>query len=154
MVMLTGADHASTIDLFLRVCVPLAAGGWSWGHVEPYADALAREYIYSAKECEDAVHTYGRNMPRVASHGALGERFSICARGPVTGLWVGMREWAWSVSRREYRPVGEYMCGWRSAERAYWEKTGELFSRKRFSARACADAPTVVLNAIPATRAA
>jgi hypothetical protein len=45
-----------------------------------------------------------------------------------------MREWEWSPELRDYRPVGEYLCGWREAVRAHWERTGELFERKRFDA--------------------
>lgn len=137
----------STVHLFLRIPVPLAAGGWAWGELPRYGGVLAREFAYSAHECRSLVQTYGRSITRIATRIELGDRFTVGARGPVTGLWVGLREWQWSVDLRDFRPVGEYMCGWRPAVRAYWEQTGELFERKRF------DAHAVGLSLVPSPRA-
>jgi hypothetical protein len=133
--MITFADlgPVPTIHLFLRVPVPLPAGGWSWGELPRYKGCMVREYGYSAHECRALVHTYGRMVPHaIGDRRKLGDRFSIYAKGPLTGLTVGLREWAWSSALREYEPVGEYMCGWRTAIRTHWVNTGEMFERRRF----------------------
>ena len=136
--MITFADlgPVPTVHLFLAVPVPLLASGWTWGQLTSYRGPLAREYAYSARECEALVRTYGTAVPRIVGHRELGPRFRVCAKGPVTGLTLGIREWEWSASRREYKAVGEYMCGWREAVRAYWIKTGEMIERQRFDASA------------------
>ena len=134
--MITFADlgPVPTVHLFLRVPVPLPAGGWTWGELPRYAGVLAREFAYSARECESLVHTFGRTMTRITPSRALGNRFMIVARGPVTGLTLGMREWQWSDDLHDYKRAGEYLCGWREAIRAYYRKTGESLEDKRFCA--------------------
>lgn len=123
------------VHLFLRVSRPLPAGGWSWGELPGYPGILAQEYAYNAGECRALVQTYGRTVARVIASHQLGARFRIYARGRSTGMVLGIREWEWCPVRREYVPMGEYMCGWREAIRDYYVKTGELFHTKRFSAR-------------------
>ncbi|AUG87319.1 hypothetical protein HOS59_gp55 [Streptomyces phage Rowa] len=121
-----------TVHLFLRVPVPLDAGGWTWGEHVRFPGVLAREFAYTADECESLVHTYGRTVTRIMSGPVLGERFMITARGPQTGMTLGMREWHYSEDLGDYKRVGEYMCGWREAIKALYLKTGELFVGKRF----------------------
>jgi hypothetical protein len=125
-----------TVHLFLRVPVPLAGGGWSWGEQPTFPGALAKEFAYSAKECASLVHTYGRTITRVMNRAQVGDRFEIHAKGPVTGLTIGLREWEWSSELRDYKPVGEYMCGWRQAVKELYLRTGELIEDRSFSATA------------------
>jgi hypothetical protein len=121
-----------TVHLFLRVAVPLGNQGWTWGELPQYAGCLAREFAYTAAECASLVHTYGRTMAQLLPRNVTGDRFSILAKGPVTGLTLGIREWQWSADIRDFRPVGEYLSGWREACKAYYVKTGELFHHRRF----------------------
>jgi hypothetical protein len=93
---------------------------------------MVREFAYNARECQAVVHTYGRIVPYSIGRKTLGDRFSIYAKGPLTGMTVGLREWAWSPALHEYEPVGEYMCGWRAAIKVHWANTGEMFERRRF----------------------
>lgn len=134
--MITFVDLGSTahVHLFLLVPRPLPAGGWTWGEHPAYPGRLAKEFAYSARECRSLVQTYGRTMTRIMSGGQLGDRFRVYARGRSTGMVLGIREWEWSPISRDYVPVGEYMCGWREAIKAYYVRTGEIFSDKRFSA--------------------
>ncbi|MFE1763076.1 hypothetical protein ACFW81_02470 [Streptomyces angustmyceticus] len=134
VVAVVALGSVPTVHLFVRVPVPMASGGWNWGELPGYTGALAREFAYSALECAALVGAYGRTMTRVLSRRELGDRFTICARGPVTGMVLGLREWEWSADRRDYRAVGEYLCGWREAVRAYYVKTGEFAERQRFVA--------------------
>ncbi|MCF3174763.1 hypothetical protein IPZ61_15705 [Streptomyces sioyaensis] len=136
MVAVVVLGSVPTVHLFVRVPVPMASGGWSWGELSGFTGSLAREFAYSALECASLVSTYGRTMTRVLTRRELGDRFTICARGPVTGMLLGLREWEWSPDARDYRAVGEYMCGWREAVRAYYIKTGEFAERQRFTASA------------------
>jgi hypothetical protein len=57
---------------------------------------------------------------------------------------VGIREWSWCTSERDYVPVGEYLCGARDAIRSYWETTGELFNPYSEGYQRRASAMTVV----------
>jgi hypothetical protein len=134
--MITFADlgPVPTVHLFLRVPVPMPTGGWTWGQTLRYEGVLARDYAYSAAECRALVHTYGRTIQRVVSRRELGDRYTVLARGPVTGMVLGLQEWDWCQDMHDYRPAGEYLCGWREAARQYFEVTGELIDRKRFSA--------------------
>jgi hypothetical protein len=143
----------ATVHLFLRVPRPLQAGGWSWGELPGMAGVLAKEFAYTAGECTSLVHTYGRNMTRMLAQGQLGDRFTIVAKGPKTGLTLGMREWEWSTELRDYRRAGEYLCGWREAVKALYLQTGELFTDCRFEARP-AGLPVVanLLSGIPVQR--
>ncbi|MGW4986284.1 hypothetical protein ACWEQ3_01355 [Streptomyces mirabilis] len=133
-----GPDPSPTVLIYLRVPVPLASGGWAWGESEAYRGALAREYAYTAHEVRSLVHSYGRILKEAAHvsgrRAALGERFSIVAKGRVTGLTVGLREWEWSRPERAYVRTGEYLDGWRQAVRAYWQQTGTLLSSLSFDA--------------------
>jgi hypothetical protein len=113
----------------------MESGGWTWGQLPNCKGVLVREYAYNAHECRALVHSYGRMAQHMIGRRKLGDRFSIYAKGPMTGLTVGLREWAWSPAQREYEPVGEYMCGWRVAIRTHWTNTGENFERRRFDPR-------------------
>lgn len=142
--MITFVDLAplAHVRILLRVPVPLATGGWTWGVADVHPDDLAREWAYTDAETRSLVHVYGRTVGRVMSRPELGDRFRISAFGLTTGLCVGLREYEWSTEAREYRPVGEYLSGWREAIRAYYLKTGEFFEEKRFTARiGCVEAP-------------
>lgn len=121
-----------TIHLLLRVPVSLPSGGWSWGELQRFAGVLAKEYAYTADEVRALVHTYGRMIARMICRSEA-DRFSIMARGPVTGRTLGIREW--SLSHGEYEPAGEYLCGFRAAAKAYFETTGQLITSQRFDAR-------------------
>ncbi|MFE3409418.1 hypothetical protein ACFXMT_14110 [Streptomyces mirabilis] len=50
-------------------------------------------------------------------------------------MTLGLREWEWSAELRDYKPAGEYMCGWKEAVKAYYLRTGELFINQRFDPR-------------------
>ena len=137
-----------TAHLFLKVPVPMGTSGWSWGDLPRLAGCLAKEYAYTAAECMALVHAYGRTISRIVTR-AEAPRFTIVARGPVTGRILGMREW--QAQRGEYEPVGEYLCGWKAAVRAYWEATGILFEGKGFDARS---GPFAVISLPPIASAA
>lgn len=126
-----------TVHLFLRVPIPLEAGGWTWGEHRRFPGVLAREFAYTAAECASLVHTFGRTIARIMSGPVLGDRYMIVAKGPMTGLTVGMREWQYSDDLHDYKRVGEYLCGWREAVKALYLKTGQLFLNERFCA--CTD---------------
>jgi hypothetical protein len=150
--MITFADlgPTPTVHLFLRVPVPLAAGGWTWGELPPYAGVLAREYVYSQRECEAVVNAYGRIIGTVGQQQkCLGDRYSVMAKGPVTGLVLGLREWVWSAVERAYVHAGEYLCGFRRGARAYWEATGTLIERQTFSASVVAPSVIIPGRALP-----
>ncbi|MEU9560324.1 hypothetical protein [Streptomyces fumanus] len=154
MITFVDLEPMAHIRLELKVPQPLPAGGWTWAQPDAYPDELARDYAYSDAEARSLVHTYGRIIPVVLSHKAIGDRFRVCAWGVTTGLCVGIREWGWFAEVKEYRPVGEYLSGWKEAIRAYYRLTGEVFEEKRFHAR-CGfplktDADSQRLNAIPA----
>ncbi|MGX1133228.1 hypothetical protein RKD49_005418 [Streptomyces glaucescens] len=134
MITFVDLGPKATVHLFLKVPVVMSGLNWTWGELPKYAGLLAREYAYSAHECASVVHTYGRTMGRLLQRQGP-DRFMITARGPVTGNVLGIREWQWAAEPQEFRPVGEYLCGWRSAVKAYFELTGELFSHCRFDAR-------------------
>lgn len=138
-----------TVHLYLRVPVPLRAGGWTWGELPSLPGVLAREYAYSADECSALVHTYGRTIKRLMACQEIGERFTIVAKGPVTGLTLGMREWEWSGEIKGYRRIGEYLCGWREAVKALYLKTGTLMPNCRFEARPGEDAANVLAARMP-----
>jgi hypothetical protein len=111
----------------------MSGGGWTWGEHVNFPGVLAAEYAYSARECQSLVQAYGRTMTRIMTRSVLGDRFSVVARGPVTGMVLGYREWAWSTALRDWEPAGDYMDGWREAVRQFYELTGELIERRRFS---------------------
>jgi hypothetical protein len=71
-------------------------------------------------------------VPTLVPNKELGERFTICARGPVTGMVLGLLEWAWCPIRRAYLATGDYLCGWREAVKDMYAKTGELFIGRAF----------------------
>lgn len=134
---------ASVPSVHLRLRVPVGmpnGGGWAWGALDALPGDLGSELALNARECQALVQTYGRTMTRVLSRAQLGDRFRVCAWGRTTGLIIGMREWAWSTSDRDYVPVGEYLCGWREALRSYWQHTGELFDPYSDSYRRMANA--------------
>ncbi len=117
------------------------------------AGVLAKEFAYTADECASLVHTYGRTVTRVLTRGQIGDRFTIVAKGPKTGLTVGLREWEWSPELRDYKRAGEYLCGWREAVKALYLQTGELFTQCRFEARATRlPVFSDLLNGIPVQR--
>lgn len=125
----------ATVYLSLKVPVPLSSGGWSWGELPQFAGILAREFAYTARECAAVVHSYGRIIGQLLQSELRPDRFTITARGPVTGKVCGMREWQWAATQHEFEPAGEYLCGWRSGLRDYFQLTGELFSETAFRAR-------------------
>lgn len=138
--MITFADlgPVPTVHLFLRVPVPLDHGGWRWGEHPRAQGCMVREYAYNARECQALVMVYGRMTPTLLDRQSLGPRFSVMARGPVTGMVLGLAEWAWSASERAFTQSSEYMCGWRPAARTYYVKTGQLIERQRFDANVAA----------------
>lgn len=139
MSMITCIDLGpmATVHLFLKVPVPLAGseGSWGWGELPQHRGVMAREFAYDAHECSALVHTYGRAMGRLLQTDKRPDRFTITARGRMTGKVAGLREWQWDPGAREFRPAGEYLCGWRSGLRAYFDQTGELFGHPKFVAR-------------------
>lgn len=136
MVAVVALGPVPTVHLFVRVPVALTTGGWTWGEHSALPGALAKDFAYDADECAALVHTYGRTLTRIMTRRQIGVRFTICARGPVTGLVLGLREWEWSADLGDYRRVGEYMCGWREASRAYYLRTGQFVDRARFKSPA------------------
>lgn len=152
--MITFADlgPVPTVHLFLRVPVPLNAGGWTWGELPPYEGVLAREYVYSQRECEAVVKTYGRMIGTIgAMRKCLGVRYSVMAKGPVTGMVLGLGEWSWSAVDKSYAQSGEYLCGFRRGARAYWEATGTLIERQKFSPSLMATPGLLGIRALPMT---
>ncbi|MGW2591690.1 hypothetical protein ACWCXC_15695 [Streptomyces sp. NPDC001515] len=126
---------AANTRLVVRVPTPLGAGGWTWGPLVELPGDLGQEWAYSDTEVRALVHVYGRMVSQIVTRSQVGaDRFRVDAWGMVTGLCVGMREWAWSVSARAFEPVGEYLSGWRDAARAYYLKTGRMIDRERFTA--------------------
>lgn len=125
----------ATVHLLLSVPVPLQGGGWHWGELAAYAGILAREFAYSADECRALVSAYGLTLGRLLQRRPP-DRFQITARGPVTGRVLGLREWHWSAELRDFRPAGEYLCGWREAVKVMYQQTGHLFEGQRFRASA------------------
>ncbi|MFC9191409.1 hypothetical protein [Streptomyces cyaneofuscatus] len=123
-----------TVRLFLKVPVPLASGGWSWGTLPGYEGDLAREFVYSAHECKSVIQAFGRIVPLALPKGSLGDRFEITARSPITGLLLGLREFVWCPIRRAYEPAGEYLCAWREGAKALYRQCGELIGDRTFSA--------------------
>ncbi|MGW5636954.1 hypothetical protein [Streptomyces sp. NPDC003832] len=125
----------ATAHLFLRIPVPLSGGGWAWGESPAFKGVLGRDFVYSADECKAVIHAYGRSMGMLLQRLRQVDRFTITAKGPVTGSTLGLREYQWAPVEREFQPAGEYMCGWRSAVKTYFVQTGELFPHQRFEAR-------------------
>ena len=117
----------ATVHVALKVPVPMVGGGWAWGEMAGYAGVLARDFAYSAQECKALVHTYGRIMGQLLQRLRQTDRFTVTARGPITGKVLGLREYQWIPVAREFEPVGEYLCGWRAAMRCYFDMTGERF---------------------------
>jgi len=125
----------ATAHLYLRVPVAMDGSSWSWGELPAYAGVLAREFVYTAAECAALIHAYGRVIGRLLQSAALPDRFTITARGPITGKVLGLREWQYDAASHEYEAAGEYLCGWRAAIRSYFELTGELWGEQHFDAR-------------------
>lgn len=124
-----------TAHLFLKVPVPLDGNSWAWGELPAYAGVLAREFVYTSHECAAAIHAYGRIVGQLLQRDSRPDRFTITARGPITGKVLGLREWQYDAVSHEYAPAGEYLCGWRASERRYFELTGELWGAPEFHAR-------------------
>jgi len=135
MITFIDLGPVATVHLYVRVMVPLKAGGWTWGELPALAGVMAREFAYTAEECASLVHTYGRTVGRIKGVRELGDRFSVVAKGPKTGMTLGIREWEWSSSTRDYRRAGEYLCGWREAVKALYRQTGELMINQKFESR-------------------
>jgi hypothetical protein len=144
----------ATVHLLLKVPVAMAGGGWSWGELPAYAGALAREFAYNAGECAALVRTYGQMMGRLLQSDIRPGRFEIHAQGATTGFLLGLQEWQWAPDGREFRPAGEYMCGWRDALRKYFEKTGELPPAGTFRPRMIAQSPCWVAQSPERAKAA
>jgi hypothetical protein len=127
-------EPTPTADLYLFVPGPLGQGSWAWSEHPRWPGVLAREYVYSAREASALVRVYARTMagqipPREAT------RFTVLARGRVTGLVLTRDEWEWSQRDRAYVPYGEPWNTWRSASRAYYEITGSRIESKKFRPR-------------------
>jgi hypothetical protein len=96
---------------------------------------LASDYAYSAREASALVRVYARAMadqisPREAP------RFTVLARGRVTGLVLARDEWEWHQRDREYAPTDDEPWNtWRSASRVYYEITGTRIETKKFRPR-------------------
>lgn len=123
-----------TVHLLLRVPVPLNTGGWQWGEHPNYVGCMVREYAYNASECRALVMTYGRWLPTILGRKELGERFTVLAKGPVSGMTLGLAMWVWCPREHCYAMESEYMDGWRPAARIYYQRTGEIIERQTFSA--------------------
>jgi hypothetical protein len=128
-------SSAPTVDLFLRIPVPMERGGWTWGEHPRFPGTLAAEYAYSGKEGCDLVRTYAVTVARLLRP-AEADRFSVYARGRVTGMITAQDEWVWSPGRHAYRSTSE--TPWdtsQAAIRRYFELTGVLITRQKFRAR-------------------
>jgi hypothetical protein len=117
----------------MRVPVALPSGGWTWGELPRHKGGMVREYAYNAHECRALVMAYGRILG-LCLKTSEAERFVISAKGPVSQYEVGRQQWEYCSATRSYEPVGEYLCQWKQAARVYFERTGELISRQKFSA--------------------
>lgn len=152
MITFVDLGPTATVHLFLKVPVPLGGSdrGWGWGELPQYMGVMAREFAYDARECAALVHTYGRTLGRLLQTDKRPDRFTITARGSITGMVLGLREWQWAPDAREFRAAGEYLCGWRASLRAYFEQTGELFGHPKFMARPAGEpliVPSVLTSA-------
>ncbi|MCX4554176.1 hypothetical protein [Streptomyces sp. NBC_01500] len=146
MITLFDLGPVPTVHLFVQVMVPLKTGGWAWGKLPQFSGELARDFAYSAEECQALVHVFGNTMPLLVPRKELGARFSICARGSVTGVGLGLREWDWCPIRGAYHAEGEYLCGWREGVRALYLKTGEYIEDQTFRAKATRQAGATELT--------
>lgn len=144
----------ATVHLLLRVPVTMGGEGWTWGELPGYKGTLAAEYAYNAQECAALIRTYGRMIGRLLQSGTHPDRFKILARGCTTDFLLGMQEWQWAVETREFKPVGEYLCGWRDALRKYFATTSELPPEGTFRARTIAQSPCWVAQSPEQSRAA
>jgi hypothetical protein len=125
----------ATAYLYLKVPVPMDGNSWTWGELPAYAGVLAREFVYTAQECAALIHAYGRILGTLLQSAAQPDRFTLTARGPITGKVLGLREWQYDGASHAYVPAGEYLCGWRASLRSYFEMTGELWGSQHFDAR-------------------
>ncbi|MGI5408183.1 hypothetical protein ACQEV9_15450 [Streptomyces chartreusis] len=128
MVCITSAP---TADLFVFVPGPIAGGGWAWTEHARFAGVLASEYVYSAREAVALVRAYGTTMARLIRPFEA-ERFTVLARGRVTGMLLARDEWEWSHG--VFEPTGEPWETWREAARKYFDLTGRRIERQRFRA--------------------
>jgi len=124
-----------TVHISLKVPVDLPGGGWTWGDLPEFAGVLAREFCYDGDECGALVRSYGRVLGEMLQRAIRPDRFQILARGKVTSFLLGLQEWQWSSDAGMFKPVGEYLCGWRDALKGYLMKMGELPPEGTFRAR-------------------
>lgn len=120
-----------TVALSVAIPVPLSKGGWAWGEHPRFAGVLAEEYAYDGREMCALVRAYAVTLARLIRPSEA-SRFTVMARGLVTGVAVARDEWQWSEGRHAFRPTGDPWDTSRAAIKRYWELTGELFTRRRF----------------------
>lgn len=154
MIVFLDLGPRATVHLLMKVPVAMNGGGWAWGEMPGYAGVLAREFAYNGQECTALVRTYGRMVGRLLQSGVRPDRFQILARGKTTDFLLGMQEWEWAADTHEFRPVGEYLCGWRDALRKYFGATGELPPHGTFRARMVAQSPCWVARSPEQVRTA
>lgn len=132
---MTCIEPTPTTDLYLFVPGPLGHGSWAWAEHPRWPGVLASDFAYSAREASALVRVYARAMadqisPREAP------RFTVLARGRVTGLVLARDEWEWHQRDREYAPTDDEPWNtWRSASRVYYEMTGTRIETKKFRPR-------------------
>lgn len=62
-------------------------------------------------------------------------RFTVLARGRVTGLVLARDEWEYFPRERSYFPIGDPWDSWKTAARRYYEITGRFIERQKFRPR-------------------
>jgi hypothetical protein len=95
---------------------------------------LASDYAYSGHEASALVRAYATTMARLIRPREA-NRFTLLARGRVTGLVLARDEWEWRTYEHAYAPTGEPWNTFKAAARRYWEITGTLADRRCFRPR-------------------
>lgn len=124
-----------TVHISLKVPVRTGGDNWTWGDLPDFTGALGKEYVYDGDECAAVVRSYGRVLGEMLQRLMHLDRFQVLARGKVTGFLLGLQEFQWSSDVREFRPAGDYLCGWRQALKGYFVKMGELPPEGTFRAK-------------------
>lgn len=131
---MTHIDPTPTTDLYLFVPGPLGHGSWAWAAHPRWPGALAHEYAYNAREACALVRTYATTMARLIPPREA-PRFTVLARGRVTGLVLARDEWEYFPRERSYFPIGDPWDSWKTAARRYYEITGRFIERQKFRPR-------------------
>lgn len=131
---MTHIEPTPTTDLYLFVPGPLGHGSWAWAEHPRWPGALAHEYAYSAREASALVRAYATTMSRLIPPREA-PRFTVLARGRVTGLVLARDEWEYFPRERSYFPIGDPWDSWKTAARRYYEITGRFIERQKFRPR-------------------